>query len=206
MEKESSLGKQTGIREAEVRRKTAETDVAVYIKLDGKGDSQVETGIGFLDHMLELFSKHGLFDLKVTASGDLGIDAHHTVEDVGIVLGQALKEALGDKKSIRRYGSSLVPMDEALALAAVDLGGRAYLVFDASFSAEKVGEMQTELVEEFFRAIAFNAGLNLHIKVLHGSNNHHVIEAVFKAFARALNKAVRIDDRIQGVMSTKGII
>lgn len=193
-------------RKAEIKRKTNETDIALNFCLDGSGKSEINTGVGFFDHMLTLFAKHGLFDLEVQATGDLDVDAHHTVEDIGIVLGQALKQALGDKESIRRYGASYVPMDEALAMVALDLGGRPFLVFEARFSSDKVGGMETELVEEFFRAVAFNAGINVHIKVYYGSNNHHIIEAIFKAFARSLDEATRIDDRIDGVMSTKGVL
>lgn len=194
------------LRDAEINRKTSETDIYLRFAIDGNGVSKVETGIGFLDHMLTLFSKHGLFDLIIKANGDLNVDAHHTVEDIGIVLGQAIKEALGEKKSIKRYGSAFVPMDESLALVALDIGGRPFLVLDAHFTNDKVGEMDTELFEEFFRAVAFNSGLNLHIKVFYGSNNHHMVEAVFKAFGRALDEASRIDGRIEGVMSTKGVI
>jgi imidazoleglycerol-phosphate dehydratase len=191
-------------RSAEINRKTNETEISLAINLDGTAKGQISTGIGFLDHMLDLFTRHGIFDLKVLAEGDLKVDAHHTVEDIGIVLGQAIKEALGDKKSIKRYGTSFLPMDEALALVSLDLGGRPYFVFDAKFTSDKVGEMETELVEEFFRAVAFNACMNLHIKVFYGSNNHHIVEAIFKAFGRALDEASKTDDRIQGVMSTKG--
>lgn len=191
-------------RTAQISRKTKETDISLCINLDGTGKDQISTGIGFLDHMLDLFTRHGLFDLKVEAVGDLKVDAHHTVEDIGIVMGQAIKEALGDKKSIKRYGTTFVPMDEALAMVSVDLSGRPFLVFDAVFTQDKVGEMNTELIEEFFRAIAFNSCMNLHIKVLYGSNNHHIVEAIFKAFARALDEATVIDNRIEGVMSTKG--
>jgi imidazoleglycerol-phosphate dehydratase len=193
-------------RSVELSRKTAETDITLKLDLDGSGRSVTDTGIGFLDHMLTLFSKHGLMDLEVKASGDLNVDAHHTVEDIGIVLGQALKDALGEKKAIRRYGSSCVPMDEALALVAVDLGGRPYLVFNVKFTNERVGDMDTELVEEFFRAVSVNAGMNIHINVLYGSNNHHITEAVFKAFGRALDEASGMDGRIEGVMSTKGVL
>ncbi|OPZ94801.1 MAG: Imidazoleglycerol-phosphate dehydratase [Firmicutes bacterium ADurb.Bin419] len=193
-------------RKSQISRKTGETDITLSINLDGTGRSKIDSGVGFLDHMLDLFTRHGLFDMEVKAQGDLHVDAHHTVEDVGIVLGQALKEALGDKKSIKRYGSTFVPMDEALALVAMDLSGRPYLVFDAELQAEKLGNMETELVEEFFRAVAFNAGMNLHIKVFYGINTHHIIEAVFKAFGRALDQAVLIDSRIEGVMSTKGTL
>jgi len=193
-------------RKAQIKRKTNETDIMMKINIDGSGKGIIDTGIGFFDHMLTLFTRHGLLDMDVVAKGDLEVDFHHTVEDVGIVLGQVLKEALGDKKSIKRYGSSFLPMDEALALVVVDFGGRPYLVFDAKMPAEKVGEMDTELVEEFFRAVAFNAGINLHIKVFYGNNTHHIIEAIFKAFARAVDEATRIDSRIDGVMSTKGTI
>jgi len=193
-------------RKAEIKRKTGETDVSLYINIDGTGKSEINTGIGFFDHMLSLFAKHGLFDLKIGASGDLDVDAHHTVEDVGIVLGQALKNAMGDKKSVRRYGTSYVPMDEALAMVSLDLSGRPFLVFKAEFTKDKAGAMDTELVEEFFRAVAFNSGITLHIAVLYGKNNHHIVEAVFKAFGRALDEATRRDERIDGVMSTKGIL
>ncbi len=194
------------MRRSEISRKTNETDISLGFNIDGSGKAEIETGIGFFDHMLNLFARHGLFDLKVKAVGDLHVDSHHTVEDVGIVLGQALKEALGDKRSIKRYGSSYLPMDETLALAVVDLGGRPFLAFDATFTSDKVGEMDTELVEEFFRAVVFNAGINLHIKVFYGSNSHHIIEAIFKAFGRALDEATLVDERIKGVMSTKGTI
>ncbi|NTV89515.1 MAG: imidazoleglycerol-phosphate dehydratase HisB [Clostridiales bacterium] len=193
-------------RNAEIKRKTNETDIAMKLGIDGRGSGSIATGIGFLDHMMTLFSKHGLFDLEITAKGDLEIDAHHTVEDIGIVLGQAIREALGDKKSIKRYGSCILPMDEALAMVALDIGGRPFLVFDASFTNDKVGDMETELVEEFFRAVSFNSGMNLHIKVFYGGNNHHIVEAIFKAFGRALDDATRLDARIDGVMSTKGVI
>ncbi len=193
-------------RIAEISRNTAETAIRLKLGIDGNGISTVETGVGFLDHMLTLFSKHGLFDLEVNANGDLRVDAHHTVEDVGIVLGQALKQALGDKKSIRRYGTSTVPMDEALASVSLDLGGRPYLVCNVRFTNERVGDMDTELVEEFFRAVSVNAGMNLHINVQYGNNNHHMAEAIFKAFGRALDEASRTDERITGVMSTKGML
>ena len=191
-------------RSACLKRKTGETDIDVDLKIDGKGEAQIATGVGFFDHMLNLFARHGLFDLRVNAIGDLQVDAHHTVEDTGILLGQAIKEALGDKESIRRYGTSYVPMDESLARVSLDISGRPFLVFEAPLTSDRVGSMDTELVEEFFRAVAFNSGITLHIKVLYGSNNHHMIEAIFKAFGRALDDATRMDDRIQGVMSTKG--
>lgn len=193
-------------RKAEIARITGETDIKLNLLLDGSGKSNIDTGVGFLDHMLTLFAKHGLLDMAVKAKGDLKVDAHHTVEDVGITLGQAIKEALGIKESIKRYGTQFIPMDEAFAMVSVDLGGRPFLVFDAEFTSDRLGEMDTELVEEFFRAVAFNAGMNLHIKVLYGSNNHHIAEAIFKAFGRAIDEASRIDDRIIGVMSTKGML
>lgn len=193
-------------RSAEIIRKTNETDITLFLDIDGTGKSSVKTGIGFFDHMLTLFSKHGLFDLNIEAEGDLNVDAHHTVEDTGIVLGEAVKKALEDKRSIKRYGASHVPMDEALSMVCLDLSGRPYLVFETRFTSEKVGEMDTQLVEEFFRAVTHNAGINLHIKVFHGSNSHHVIESIFKAFGRALDEATRFDERIEGVMSTKGTL
>lgn len=193
-------------RKSTINRKTAETDVTLTLNLDGLGNSLIETGIGFFDHMLTLASKHGLLDLEIKADGDLYVDAHHTVEDVGIVLGLALKEALGDKKSIRRYGTVHIPMDESLAMVSLDLGGRPFLVFDAALKAQRLGEFDTELIEEFFRAVAFNAGINLHIKVLYGQNTHHMIEAIFKAFGRAVDEASGIDERVKGVPSTKGML
>lgn len=193
-------------RSAQVKRKTGETNVSVTFSIDGSGKCEADTGIGFFDHMLSLFARHGLFDVSIKATGDLYVDAHHTVEDVGIVLGQAIKEALGEKTSVKRYGTSFVPMDEALAMVAVDLSGRPFLVFDAKFTADRIGEMDTELVEEFFRALAFNAGITLHVKAFYGSNNHHIAEAIFKAFGRALDEATSMDGRIEGVMSTKGIL
>jgi len=191
-------------RFARLNRKTAETDITLKLCIDGSGKSSINTGIGFLDHMLTLFAKHGLMDLEVTAKGDLNVDGHHTAEDIGIVLGQALKEAVGDKSSIKRYGASYVPMDEALAFVAVDFGGRPYLVFNVKYATERVGDMDTELVEEFFRSVSNNAGMNIHINVPYGSNSHHITEAVFKAFGRAIDQATGIDERITGVMSTKG--
>ncbi len=191
-------------RIAELTRTTKETDIKVSLNLDGTGKSQIDTGIGFFDHMLEGFSKHGFFDLMMEIKGDLNVDGHHSVEDSGIVLGTAIREALGDKKGIRRYGSSILPMDDALALCAVDLCGRPYFAFDCDFSVEKVGELDTELVKEFFYAVSYSAGMNLHVKMISGSNNHHMIEAIFKAFARALDEAVGKDERITDVLSTKG--
>lgn len=191
-------------RTAEIIRKTNETDISLWLDVDGTGETQIDTGIGFFDHMLMLFAKHGLFDIKLNAVGDLYVDAHHTVEDVGIVLGLGIKKALGEKKSIARYGTAYVPMDETLAVVSLDLSGRPYIVFNASFKSEKIGQLDTELIEEFFRALAFNAGITLHINVLYGNNSHHIAEAIFKAFARALDQATQIDERVVGVMSTKG--
>lgn len=191
-------------RSATITRKTSETDIKCSIKLDGKGDSTIDTGIGFFDHMLKSFAKHGLFDLQLTVKGDLYVDCHHTIEDVGIVLGQAIKEALGDKKSIRRYGDIILPMDEALILCAIDLSGRPYLVFDGNFTSDSVGYFDTQMVKEFFYAISYSAGMNLHIKQMAGENDHHIIEGMFKAFAKALDEAVMKDSRIKTVLSTKG--
>lgn len=191
-------------RKASITRATKETEITAAINLDGNGFSRIETGIGFFNHMLEGFSKHGFFDLELKIQGDLQVDGHHSVEDAGIVLGTAIKEALGDKKGIKRYGDSILPMDDALALCAVDLCGRPYFSFLCDFTVEKVGYMDTELVREFFYAVSYSAGMNLHIKMLSGTNNHHMIEAIFKAFARALDEAVTKDERISDVLSTKG--
>lgn len=191
-------------RTADYVRKTKETDISLHLNLDGTGSSYINTGIGFFDHMLDGFARHGLFDLKVNVAGDLAVDCHHTIEDTGIVLGNAIKEAVGDKKGIRRYGSCILPMDETLVLCAVDLSGRPYLVFDGEFTTDRVGYMDTEMVKEFFYAISYTAGMNLHIRVLSGGNNHHMIEAMFKAFAKALDQATVIDPRITDILSTKG--
>ncbi|WP_434298155.1 imidazoleglycerol-phosphate dehydratase HisB [Clostridium sporogenes] len=191
---------------AKIYRKTSETEVKSEINLYGEGKYDIKTGIGFFDHMLNLMARHGLIDVKLEAKGDLQVDSHHTVEDVGIVLGQGFKEALGDKKGIKRYGTSFVPMDEALASVSIDISGRPYIVCDFNFTVEKLGEMDTELVEEFLRALAFNAGITLHARILYGKNNHHMIEAVFKALGRALREAVDRDEKINGVMSTKGTL
>lgn len=191
-------------RIAEVSRKTKETEINLTLDLDGAGKSTIKTGIGFFDHMLEGFSRHGFFDLDLTIQGDLQVDGHHSVEDAGIVLGSAIKQALGDKVGIKRYGSSLLPMDDALCMCALDLCGRPYFVFDCDFTVEKVGYLDTELVREFFYAISYSAGMNLHIKMLSGMNNHHMIEAMFKAFAKALDEATSTDPRLQDVLSTKG--
>ena len=191
-------------RTADYVRKTKETDISLHLNLDGTGSSSIHTGIGFFDHMLDGFARHGLFDLKVNVAGDLAVDCHHTIEDTGIVLGNAIKEAVGDKKGIRRYGSCILPMDETLVLCAVDLSGRPYLVFDGEFTTDRVGYMDTEMVKEFFYAISYTAGMNLHIRVLSGGNNHHMIEAMFKAFAKALDQATVIDPRITDILPTKG--
>ena len=191
-------------RIAQIQRKTKETDIQVKLNLDGSGNSVINTGIGFFNHMLEGFSKHGFFDLNLNCEGDLAVDCHHTIEDCGIVLGNAIREALGDKSGIKRFGSCILPMDESLVLCAIDLSGRPYLVFDGDFTTEKIGYMDTEMVKEFFYAISYSAGMNLHIKVLTPGNNHHMAEAMFKAFARALDEAVSRDPRVQGILSTKG--
>lgn len=187
-----------------VQRDTKETKIAMNLDIDGSGKSSLNTGIGFFDHMLDGFARHGFFDLNVTVEGDLEVDSHHTIEDTGIVLGTAIKEALKEKEGIRRFGSMVLPMDETLVLCAVDLSGRPYLNFDVDFSVPKVGDMDTEMAREFFYAVSYAAGMNLHIKLLDGKNNHHIMEAVFKAFAKALDEATQIDARIQGVLSTKG--
>lgn len=193
-------------RIGKVERKTKETDISLEINIDGSGSAAVNTGIGFFDHMLDSFSRHGFFDLTVDCVGDLHVDSHHTIEDVGIVLGQAIKKALLDKAGIKRYGSFLLPMDDVLVLCAIDLSGRPYLVCDVEFTVDRVGYMETELVKEFFYALSYSAGMNLHFKLLHGQNNHHIIEGMFKAFAKALDDAVSYDTRIQGVLSTKGSV
>lgn len=193
-------------RKATVNRTTKETDISIRLELDGRGEGKIDTGIGFFDHMLNGFQKHGFFDLEVSVKGDLAVDCHHTIEDTGIVLGNVIKKALRDKKGIQRYGSCILPMDETLVLCAIDLSGRPYLVFDAEFTTDRVGYLDTEMVKEFFYAVSYSAGMNLHIRVLSGSNNHHIIEAIFKAFARALDEATAIDQRNGGIMSTKGIL
>ncbi len=191
-------------RNAKVKRVTKETDIAIRLELDGEGKSGVDTGIGFFNHMLEGFSKHGFFDLDVKVKGDLEVDGHHTVEDAGIVLGNAIREAVGDKKGIKRYGWFVLPMDDALALCAVDLCGRPYLQFDCNFPNDMVGDFDTSLVKEFFYAVSYSAAMNIHIKMLSGENSHHMAEAIFKAFAKALDMATSYDDRISDVLSTKG--
>lgn len=193
-------------RTSNVTRTTKETDISMILNLDGEGISHIDTGIGFFNHMLEGFSKHGFFNLDVTIKGDLDVDGHHTVEDAGIVLGTAIKEAVGDKKGIKRYGYFILPMDDALALCAVDLCGRPYLQYDCSFPNDMVGGLDTSLVREFFYAVSYSAGMNIHIKMLSGENSHHMIEAIFKAFAKALDDAVSYDPRIKDVLSTKGAL
>ncbi|NUN70841.1 MAG: imidazoleglycerol-phosphate dehydratase HisB [Bacteroidetes bacterium] len=192
------------MRKASLKRTTKETDITVTVALNGTGKSVVSTGIGFLDHMLDLFAKHGLFDLTVSCKGDLHVDDHHTTEDVGIALANAFVKALGDKKGIARYGTAYVPMDEALARCVVDLSGRSALVFHAEFNRKKVGDLSTEMIEHFFQSFAENLKANIHIEVLYGRNTHHKIEAIFKAFARAMRQACEIDPRVKGVLSTKG--
>ncbi|MGE5474592.1 MAG: imidazoleglycerol-phosphate dehydratase HisB [Ignavibacteriales bacterium] len=194
------------MRIAELKRETSETSVNVKIELEGEGKGNITTGIGFFDHMLNLLCMHSMINIDVSAKGDLDVDTHHTVEDIGIVLGQAISKALGDKKSIKRYGSVFVPMDESLAFVCIDISGRPFLKFDAEFSSELIGQFETQTLEEFFRALAVNAGMTLHIKVEYGINDHHKIEAVFKAFARAFKEAVKIDETIKGVPSTKGTL
>lgn len=191
-------------RTAEIRRITGETDVYIKLDLDGSGASQVDTGIGFFNHMLTAFARHGFFDLTVKVKGDLDVDGHHTIEDTGIVLGQAIKAAVGDKSGIRRYGYFALPMDETLVLCALDLCGRAYFATDLTFTVEKIGDLETEMIREFFLAVANNAEMNLHIRELDGLNNHHIAEAAFKAFAKSLDQATSFDPRLTGVLSTKG--
>ncbi|MGI6010976.1 MAG: imidazoleglycerol-phosphate dehydratase HisB [Ruminococcus sp.] len=194
------------MRKARITRNTKETQIAMELNLDGRGKSQISTGVGFFDHMLDGFTRHGLFDMNLTVKGDLQVDCHHTVEDTGIVLGRAIAEAVGDKKGIRRYGSRILPMDESLVLCAVDLGGRPWFQFNYDFQRDRAGDMDTEMVREFFYAVSYSAGMNLHLKVLDGSNTHHIIEALFKAFGKALDEAVSFDPRITDVMSTKGTL
>ncbi|MCR5202681.1 MAG: imidazoleglycerol-phosphate dehydratase HisB [Lachnospiraceae bacterium] len=192
------------MRKAEVSRKTKETDISICINLDGTGKADIDTGIGFFDHMLDGFARHGLFDLEVKVKGDLEVDTHHTIEDTGIVLGQAIKEAVGDKKGIARFGDCILPMDEACVLSAIDLSGRPYLQFDLDLTVPRVGQFETEMVREFFYAITYSAGMNLVLKQITGFNNHHIIEAAFKSFAKSLDKATMFDERITDVLSTKG--
>ncbi|MCD6518547.1 MAG: imidazoleglycerol-phosphate dehydratase HisB [Anaerolineae bacterium] len=193
-------------RTAEIHRTTRETQVSIFLNLDGSGTWEIETGIPFFDHMLSHVAVHSLFDLKITCQGDLEVDAHHSVEDVGIALGQALAQALGDKAGIQRYGSMLMPMDEALVQVALDLSGRGLLVYEVSFAASQVGQFDTELVPEFLRALAHNAGLTLHVSLVHGTNTHHIIEAIFKGLGRALGQATALDPRRREIPSTKGVL
>lgn len=192
------------MREVSLDRKTKETDIVLSLSLDGKGQSEIKTGIGFFDHMLTLFARHGGFDLKVRCDGDLFVDPHHSIEDIGIVLGKAIKEAVGDKKGIRRYGSALIPMDETLVEVALDLSGRSYLVFNAAFTVERIGAFPAEMAEEFFRAVADQAGMTLHINLRYGKNNHHMAEGIFKAFGHALKDAVLVNG--DGILSTKEVL
>ena len=193
-------------RIAEIRRRTKETDITVKLNLDGTGKCSADTGVGFFDHMLDGFARHGLFDLEVKCEGDLNVDSHHTIEDTGIVLGSAIKEALGEKAGIRRYGNFMLPMDETLVLCALDLSGRPYYSSDLQFTVPKIGDMDTEMVREFFYAISYSAMMNLHMKILTPGNYHHMAEALFKAFGKALDMATRHDERITGVLSTKGAL
>lgn len=192
------------MREAKLTRKTKETDIRMVLQLDGSGESKISTGIGFFDHMLTGFSKHGFFDLELKVDGDLEVDGHHTVEDAGIVLGTAIKQAVGDKKGMARYGYFILPMDDALILCSIDLCGRPYFDFDCEFPTEKCGYFEMELVKEFFYAVCYSSGMNLHIKKLAGHNSHHIAEACFKAFGKALDMATMLDPRIKDVLSTKG--
>ena len=191
-------------RIVKIERKTKETDIKLTINLDGEGKTDIQTGIGFFDHMLDGFARHGLFDLELNVKGDLDVDCHHTIEDTGIVLGKAIAEALGEKKGIKRYGSFMIPMDETLALCAIDLSGRPYLNFQADFTVEKLETFDTEMFREFFYAVSYSAGMNLHLKIMDGGNNHHMAEALFKAFGRALDMATMEEPRMKDVWSTKG--
>lgn len=196
-----------GIKRSNIqKRDTKETKIELSINIDGSGETKIDSGIGFFDHMLEGFAKHGFFDLELSCEGDLHVDGHHTVEDCGIVLGRAISEAIGDKKGIKRYGYMVLPMDDALVLCAVDLCGRPYFSYEADFPTERIGYLDTELIREFFYAISYTAAMNLHIKVISGSNSHHICEAMFKSFAKALDMATSYDDRIKDVLSTKGTL
>ncbi len=194
------------MRTATIKRQTAETNISTSLNIDGTGKSEIATGIGFFDHMLLLLTKHGFFDLQLTTQGDLHVDGHHTVEDTGIVLGQAFAKALGDKNGIKRYGTAFVPMDEALAMVSLDISGRPFLVFDVAIPSERIGDFDSELTEEFLRALSVHAGLTLNVRLLSGKNSHHIVEAIFKALGRALDEATSIDERIVGVMSSKGML
>jgi len=194
------------MRTAVIKRQTAETNIKASLMIDGTGESEIATGIGFFDHMLILFTKHGFFNVNLSADGDLHIDGHHTVEDVGIVLGQAIVKALGDKSGIKRYGTAFVPMDEALVMVSIDISGRPFLAFDVDIPTARIGNFDSELTEEFLRALAVHAGLTLHVRLMAGKNAHHIVEGIFKALGRALDEATRKDERIVGVMSTKGML
>jgi imidazoleglycerol-phosphate dehydratase len=193
-------------RKASLRRTTKETDITVSLDLDGSGKNEIDTGIGFFDHMLDGFARHGLFNLSVKAGGDLFVDCHHTIEDTGIVIGQAILQAVGDKAGIKRYGHFILPMDETLALCAVDLSGRPYLKFDAEFSAGRLGELDTEMIREFFYAVSYGGMMNLHLRIMDGENNHHKAEALFKSFGKALDMATRPEPRIKEAWTTKGTL
>lgn len=193
-------------RLANITRDTKETQIQIELDIDGEGDASIDTGIGFFNHMLEGFTKHGLFNMNCKVNGDLEVDGHHTVEDTGIALGTAIKQALAEKVGIKRFGQAILPMDDALVLCAIDLGGRPYISFDYEFPTEKVGDMDTELFKEFFQALSYSAMMNIHIRVLNGDNSHHIAEAMFKALAKALDQATTIDERIKGVPSTKGVL
>lgn len=194
------------MRCSKIERNTNETKIKMELQLDGSGSFDIKSGVGFFDHMMSHIAKHGFMDLKIVADGDLEVDAHHTVEDIGIVFGQALKEALGDKNGIARYGQAIIPMDEALVMVAIDLSGRPYLKFNADLASGHLGNFDLELAEEFFQAVSVQAGMNLHIRLLEGGNQHHCLEAMFKAFGRALAMAVKFDERVKGVPSTKGVL
>ena len=191
-------------RKAEVKRKTKETDISVCLKLNGRGEYKVNTAVPFLDHMLSQIAKHGLFDMEINAKGDTDVDFHHTVEDVGIALGEAFKKALGEKVGIKRYGHAVIPLNEALSMVSVDVSGRPFIVYNVKMPKEKVGEFDVELTEEFFRAFANSSGMSLHINMIYGNNLHHIIESIFKAAARALDEATSLDERVKGIPSTKG--
>lgn len=194
-------------RIASIKRVTKETDISLTLNLDGSGKCNVQTGVGFFDHMLNGFARHGLFDLELTCKGDLEVDSHHTVEDCGIVLGEAIKQAVGEKKAIKRYGSALLPMDDALVMCAIDLSGRPFFYYDAEFNVPKIGDMDSEMVHDFFYAVSYTSFMNLHIKLLHGKNNHHIAESSFKSFAKALDMATMYEERLgDTVWSTKGVL
>jgi len=193
-------------RIATIKRITKETDIILTLNLDGTGICRSETGIGFFDHMMDGFARHGLFDIDLICKGDLHVDSHHSIEDIGIVLGEAIKKAIGDKKGIKRYGNAFLPMDEALVLCAIDLSGRPYFAYDAKFTVPKIGMLDSEMVHDFFYAVSYSAAMNLHIKQMEGINNHHIAESSFKAFAKALDMATMYDSRITGIMSTKGLL